>query len=103
MATRPCAISAATDLLPPVASCVNLRCMPQDTATTTLLQERRLQRGLTLRALAEECARRGVRVGDSQLSKIERGLSIPRPKLRAVLADTFDLDIDLQTDAKADR
>lgn len=77
-----------------MVSCGNLRYMPQK--TTTPLRERRLLRGLTLRDLSAECAERGVPVDNSQLSKIERGLSEPRPALRAVLAEYFDLNSDLQ-------
>jgi hypothetical protein len=49
---------------------------------------------MTLRDLARACADRGAPVSWSQLSKIERGLSAPRPALRAVLADLLGLDID---------
>jgi transcriptional regulator with XRE-family HTH domain len=66
--------------------------MPQ--TITTPMRDRRLERGLTLRDVADECADRGVPVDNSQLSKIERRLATPRPKLRAVLAEFFELDID---------
>jgi transcriptional regulator with XRE-family HTH domain len=48
--------------------------------------------GLSLRALAERCADAGASVSDSQLSKIERGMYMPYPKLRATLAQILDLD-----------
>lgn len=48
---------------------------------------------MTLRELAEKCTTEGAPVGDSQLSKIERGLYTPRPKLRVVLARVLEMDI----------
>lgn len=54
----------------------------------------RLGLGLTQQALADECEKQGAPVTDSQISKIERGLWTPRPKLRRVLADILELDID---------
>jgi len=53
----------------------------------------RLERGLTLRALAEQCVNAGAPVSSSQLSKIERGLSAPSPAVRAALARVLDLDV----------
>lgn len=74
---------------------VSLRFMPQTESTPA--RDERLRRGLTLRALAKRCAEKGAPVDNSQLSKIERGLWTPRPKLRAVLAEVLGLDInDLQ-------
>lgn len=57
------------------------------------IRERRLRRGWTQEDLARECAAAGVHVTYSALSKIERGLYTPRPKLRAVLAKLLDLDV----------
>lgn len=74
-----------------VAVCVSLRCMPQKAASK--FRRQRLARGMTLRELAEKCATEGAPVGDSQLSKIERGLYTPRPKLRVVLARVLEMDI----------
>jgi transcriptional regulator with XRE-family HTH domain len=51
---------------------------------------------MTQRELADRCKEAGVKVSDSQLSKIERGVCMPYPPLRAVLAKLLDLDIDLQ-------
>lgn len=56
-------------------------------------RNRRLSRGWSQAELAEQCAKAGVSVSDSQLSKIERGLWSPRPRLRAVLARLLDLPI----------
>lgn len=67
--------------------------MPQ---TSNSAKEERLRRGLTLRALAQQCADKGVPVDFGQLARIERGEAIPRPRLRAVLAELLGLDIDLQ-------
>lgn len=60
------------------------------------MRQARLMRGLSLRALAELCAERGIATNDSNLSKYERGLVMPYPPLRALLADLLDLDIDLK-------
>jgi transcriptional regulator with XRE-family HTH domain len=49
---------------------------------------------MTLRDLAEKCAADGVPVGQSTLSRIERGKQVPRPRLRSVLATLLDLDIE---------
>lgn len=54
----------------------------------------RLRLGLTLRQLADRCAEHGILVGWSTLAKIERGESVPRPQLRAVLANILDLDVE---------
>jgi transcriptional regulator with XRE-family HTH domain len=48
---------------------------------------------MSLRALAAKCKQEGAPVSDSQLSKIERGLYAPRPRLRAVLAEVLDMDV----------
>jgi transcriptional regulator with XRE-family HTH domain len=47
---------------------------------------------MTLHQLAAECTGRGAPVSESQLSRIERG-AVPRPALRAVLANLLGLDI----------
>lgn len=57
------------------------------------VREQRLRRGWTQEDLARQCAAAGVDVTYSALSKIERGLYVPRPKLRAVLAKLLDLDV----------
>jgi transcriptional regulator with XRE-family HTH domain len=49
---------------------------------------------MTLRELAEKCAADGAPVGQSTLSRIERGKQIPRPRLRSVLARLLALDVD---------
>lgn len=51
-----------------------------------------MRRGWTLRELARRCADAGVPVDHGQLARIERQEAIPRPRLRAVLADLLDLD-----------
>jgi transcriptional regulator with XRE-family HTH domain len=65
--------------------------MPQSTAGR--FKQQRLERGMSLRALAAKCKQEGAPVSDSQLSKIERGLYAPRPRLRAVLAEVLDMDV----------
>ncbi|MEV8395627.1 MULTISPECIES: helix-turn-helix transcriptional regulator [unclassified Streptomyces] len=58
------------------------------------LRSQRLRLGLTLENLAAQCAGRGAPVHSSQLSRIERGIYIPRPRLRAVLAGILAVDTD---------
>lgn len=58
-------------------------------------RNQRLRRGWSLRALADECEKRGIpKPSDSNLSVIERGRTVPRPELRAVLSELLDLPID---------
>lgn len=65
--------------------------------TTSTIRAARLRRGLTLRALAEQCAAEGVSVHYSQLGKIEAGKNTPRPALRAAIAKVLELDaLDLE-------
>lgn len=49
---------------------------------------------MTLQGLAEKCAAEGVRVHNSQLSRIERGLAAGRPHLRATLARILGLSVE---------
>lgn len=56
-------------------------------------RERRIRRGWTLEALAAECAAKGVHTTPSTLSRIERGDQVPRPALRAALAELLELDV----------
>ncbi|NUS29777.1 MAG: helix-turn-helix transcriptional regulator [Streptomyces sp.] len=58
------------------------------------VRRRRIEKGLTLQGLAEKCAAEGVRVHNSQLSRIERGLAAGHPRLRATLARILNLDVD---------
>lgn len=62
-------------------------------ATATPMRAARLRQGLTQEELAAACRAKGVRASDSQLSKIERGLWSPRPKLRAALAEILGIDV----------
>lgn len=61
--------------------------------TTSKFQTSRLRRGWTLPDLAVKCAEAGAPTDDGNLSRIERGIQIPQPKLRSVLAQLLDLDI----------
>ena len=63
------------------------------TQPSLTIRERRLSRGWTQEDLADHCSKAGVHVTVSALSRIERGTQIPRPKLRAVLADLLELEI----------
>ena len=77
--------------------CVSLRYMTKSSAEIhkpTLFKRRRLELSLTLRGLAAECAKRGTPASDSQLSKIERGIYAPRPKLRGTLAEILGISVD---------
>ncbi|MEU3254235.1 helix-turn-helix transcriptional regulator [Streptomyces sp. NPDC006997] len=58
------------------------------------MKQQRLRRGMTQQDLAERCAEAGVPVDESQVSRIERGVYTPRPRLRAVMAQILDLDVD---------
>jgi hypothetical protein len=43
--------------------------------------------------LVQRCSEAGVEVTYSALSRIERGVHVPRPRLRAVLAELLEIDI----------
>jgi transcriptional regulator with XRE-family HTH domain len=64
--------------------------MPQ---TNTKFRNRRLGRSWTLPELAALCVAAGAPTDDGNLSRIERGLQVPRPKLRGVLADLLGLEL----------
>ncbi len=60
---------------------------------------------MTLEDVVAKCAEAGVKVHNSQLSRIERGMAQPRPRLRADLArvlgiaDVLDVDAEGGADA----
>lgn len=56
------------------------------------MREARLRRGWSLRYLAERCIAEGVSASYNNLARIERGESVPYPKLRAVIARLLELD-----------
>ncbi|MFJ8760795.1 helix-turn-helix domain-containing protein [Streptomyces cyaneofuscatus] len=56
------------------------------------LRQQRLRLGMTLEDVVAKCAEQGVKVHNSQLSRIERGKAQPRPRLRADLARVLGLD-----------
>ncbi|OSZ56282.1 hypothetical protein OQI_33855 [Streptomyces pharetrae CZA14] len=58
------------------------------------MKQQRLRLGMTQQELADLCAEAGAPVDESHLSRIERGIYTPRPRLRAVLANLLDLDVD---------
>ncbi|MEV8245002.1 helix-turn-helix transcriptional regulator [Streptomyces rochei] len=60
----------------------------------TSVNQARLRRGLTLDDLAEKCAAEGVQVTRATLSRIERSIHTPRPRLRAALVRLLDLPAD---------
>lgn len=69
--------------------------------STSHIKAKRLGLGWTLRDLAAQCEAAGVRAYASQLSRYERGLAMPRPAVRAVLARLLELDVaDFETEAK---
>lgn len=59
----------------------------------TPLRTRRLELGLTLRQLAAKCTAEGAPIDYSQVARIERGESVPRPHTRATLARLLNLDV----------
>lgn len=61
--------------------------------TTTTVEQKRIQRGWTLSELAEQCAAKGVPTSISNLHRIQSGTQVPRPRLRVVLAELLELDI----------
>ena len=66
--------------------------MPSQIASR--VKQQRLRRGMTQQELADLCAEAGAPVDESHLSRIERGIYTPRPRLRSVLAELLDLDIE---------
>lgn len=64
------------------------------TAMTSSVKRARIERGMTQQALAEKCREKGVPVVESQISRIERGIYTPRPRLRAVLAELLGLSFE---------
>lgn len=70
--------------------CAKLLCMTQTTAS---IQTRRIERGWTLQELVEHCANRGASTDTGNLSRIERGIQTPTPRLRKALAELLDLDV----------
>lgn len=65
-------------------------------STATPIKDQRLRRGWTQENLAQQCWDEGAPVSADHLSKVERGLCMPEPNLRATLARILGLDIDLQ-------
>ncbi|MEU4165617.1 helix-turn-helix transcriptional regulator [Streptomyces sp. NPDC026665] len=61
---------------------------------TSSVKRARLLRGMTQQDLAQKCANAGAPVDVSHLSRIERGIFTPRPRLRRVLAELLELDIE---------
>lgn len=64
------------------------------TSTSSKVRDSRLRLGLTLPELAEQCTEHGAKTDDGNLSRIERGLQVPRPKLLSVLAQLLDLNVE---------
>ena len=63
------------------------------TKANTPVREQRLRRGWTQEDLAHRCTEAGAHVTHTAISKIESGTQVPRPKLRAVLAELLELDV----------
>ena len=57
------------------------------------LQQKRLERGWTLDDLAQKCAAKGTPTAVSNLHRIETYQQVPRPRLRAVLADLLGVTV----------
>ena len=58
--------------------------------TIDSVRERRIARGLTQAELAERCAEIGVPTTGMSISRIERGVHTPRPRLRWALNQLLD-------------
>lgn len=56
------------------------------------MKGRRTALGLSLRALSTECGKAGGPISNSQLSKVERGVSVPRPAARQAIKKVLGLD-----------
>lgn len=59
----------------------------------SVVRVRRLERGLSGKALAKRCRDLGVSVSVSQISRIERRIHRPRPALRRTLAEVLGLTV----------
>lgn len=57
------------------------------------IRQLRLSRGWTQEDLAQQCIAKGAPVTRAAIGYIERDGRIPRPKLRVVLAELFDLTV----------
>lgn len=66
--------------------------MATDEPTPPPVRQRRLALGLSQPELARRCKSAGARVSHAHLSKIERGLHVPRPALRWVLCELLGMD-----------
>jgi len=67
--------------------------MLRDMPTPPNIRELRLRRGWTQEDLAEQCRAKGAPVTRAAIGYIERDGRVPRPKLRVVLAELFDLAV----------
>ena len=61
-------------------------------AAVSAVERARINKGWTLRKLADVLAAAGTQVDHSALAKIERGERKPRPALRKALADVLGID-----------
>lgn len=64
--------------------------MPNVHAT---VREQRLRRGWTIKDLAQRCTEAGSATSEANLYRIECEGQVPRPALRATLAELLDLDV----------
>lgn len=62
------------------------------TETVTRFKARRVELGLTQQDIADRCLGLGVQVTDSHISKIERNLTTPQPRLRRALREVLGAD-----------
>lgn len=56
------------------------------------LRNARFRLGLTVTQVAERCTAAGAKVHNGQISRYERGLTTPEPRIRAILADILGVD-----------
>lgn len=62
--------------------------------TQSIVRAKRLDKGWTLRQLADECASQGAPTALSNLHRIEVGDQVPRPGLRKALAKVLEMDVE---------
>lgn len=56
------------------------------------LRNARMRLGLTVTQVAERCTAEGVKVDSGQISRYERGIHAPEPRIRVVLARILGVD-----------
>ena len=72
--------------------------MPNNSTAITIsgqvILRGRLRKGMTLRDLSARCGELGAPIDYSFLSRIERGLSQPTPRVLPALAEALGIEVD---------